>query len=475
MAKQAEEISRLKERIAVYEAIFDHLDSGVYITDQEETIIWVSREILRHENAALEDLVGRKEYEVWPDMYPASTNRYKIQPGYPAKEFMLGFYSANGEKHDILTKSYPFFVGSDLKYIFSIGYDAVYSDRHIAKILEYRNKYLNQKEKQANGTSYTFDDFIGSAPAVRELISVAKRIAVRNSPVMIWGQTGTGKEIIAQGIHNAGLRREKPFIGINCAAIPENLFESLMFGSVKGAFTGAADQMGYLEAAAGGTLFLDEINSMPLFLQNKLLRVLQEKRFTRVGGHRSIEMTCRILCATNQRPQRLIESGQLREDLYFRLSAITLSIPPLKARKGDIPYLVDHFMRKINEENQTEISAIDPACRTYFDRYDWPGNVRELEHVIGYMMNISTEEKCLSLYDLPPYLLENAKKEISFNEREDFDGKTLREIMDSYERRVLSEVLRAHGYNVARCARELGIRRETLYYRLRRLGIEPRP
>ncbi len=220
---------------------------------------------------------------------------------------------------------------------------------------------------------------------------------------------------------------------------------------------------------------LDEINSMPLFLQNKLLRVLQEKRFTRVGGHRSIEMTCRILCATNQRPQRLIESGQLREDLYFRLSAITLSIPPLKARKGDIPYLVDHFMRKINEENQTEISAIDPACRTYFDRYDWPGNVRELEHVIEYMMNITTEEKCLSLYDLPPYLLENAKKEISFNEREDFDGKTLREIMDSYERRVLSEVLRAHGYNVARCARELGIRRETLYYRLRRLGIEPRP
>ncbi|MBQ2764011.1 MAG: sigma 54-interacting transcriptional regulator [Firmicutes bacterium] len=474
MEDHLKNIEELKERIAIYEEIINHLNQGIYITDETESLIWINNTILKNENAELEDLVGKKEYELWPDMYPASTNRYKIYPGHPAKEFMLSFFSKNGEKHDVLTKSYPYFINDKLKYIYSIGQDASYSDRRIARILEYRNKYIKKREKQQNGTYFTFDDFIGTSPQVREMIETAKRVAVRNIPVMICGQTGTGKEIIAQSIHNASLNHIGKFVGINCAAIPENLLESIMFGSVKGAFTGALDKKGLFEEASGGTLFLDEINSMPLFLQSKLLRVLQEKTFTRVGDTRPIEMTCRILCATNQRPQQLVEDNILRQDLYYRLSVVTLNIPPLKARKQDIPYLTSHFIQRVNEENEMSIMDIDQSCKNAFQQYDWPGNVREMEHAIEYMMNVTGEDHCLSYQDLPPYIRETIPEQPAANDINYTEGKTLGEIMDSHERKVLQEALKAHQNNVAQCARSLGIRRETLYYRMKKLGIDPR-
>lgn len=467
-------IEELKERIAVYEEIINHTNQGIYITDETESLIWVNQTILKNEAAELDDLIGKKEYELWPEMYPASTNRYKMYPGHPAKEFMLSFFSKNGEKHDVLTKSYPYFVNDKLKYIYSIGQDAGYSDRRIARILEYRNKYIKRREKQQNGTYFTFDDFIGISPQVKQMIEVAKRVAVRNVPVMIWGQTGTGKEIIAQSIHNSSLNHLGKFVAVNCAAIPENLLESIMFGSVKGAFTGALDSKGLFEEAAGGTLFLDEINSMPLFLQSKLLRVLQEKTFTRVGDTRPIEMTCRILCAMNQRPQQLVDDKILRQDLYYRLSVVTLNIPSLKARKQDIPYLTSHFIQKINEENGTSVADIDAKCKDIFDQYDWPGNVRELEHVIEYMMNVTVEEKCLVYQDLPPYIRDLFQESQIIAADHFAEGHTLSEIMNAFEKRVLEEALKAYDHNVARCARSLGIRRETLYYRMHKLGIDPR-
>lgn len=474
MGEHSETMEELKARIAIYEEILDHVNQGIYITDETEGMIWVNKTILKNEEATLEELVGKKEYELWPDMYPASTNRYKIYPGHPAKEFMLSFFSKNGEKHDVLTKSYPYFINNKLKYIYSIGNDASYSDRRIARILEYRNKYLKKQEKQPNGTYFTFDDFIGVSPQVKNMLRVAKKVAIKNVPVTIWGQTGTGKEIIAQGIHNASLNRMGKFVAVNCAAIPENLLESMMFGAVKGAFTGAVDSKGLLEEAAGGTLFLDEINSMPLFLQSKLLRVLQEKSFTRVGDTRSIEMTCRILCATNQRPQQLVEDKLLREDLYFRLSVVTLQIPPLKARKQDIPYLTRHFIEKLNNESGMNIEDIDKKTKEAFEHYDWPGNVRELEHIIEYMMNVTTEEKQLSHKDMPPYLLDELREHSSLSATSYSRGQSLSEIMEQYEKKVLKEALHAHGSNVAQCARSLGIRRETLYYRMHKLGIDPR-
>lgn len=474
MSDHPESIEELKTRLAIYEEILNHINQGIYITDEAESMIWVNSTILKNENATLKDLVGKKEYELWPDMYPASTNRYKIYPGHPAKEFMLSFFSKNGEKHDVLTKSYPYFVNEKLKYIYSIGNDASYSDRRIARILEYRNKYLKKREKQPNGTYFTFDDFIGVSPLVKNMLDVAKKVAIKNVPVTIWGQTGTGKEIIAQGIHNASLNRMGKFVAVNCAAIPENLLESIMFGSVKGAFTGALDSKGLFEEAAGGTLFLDEINSMPLFLQSKLLRVLQEKSFTRVGDTRLIEMTCRIICATNQRPQQLVEDKLLREDLYFRLSVVTLQIPPLKARKQDIPYLTQHFIEKNNNESGMNIEDIDKETKEALEHYDWPGNVRELEHIIEYMMNVTTEKKQLSHKDMPPYLLDTLRDHPSLSPTSYSEGKSLNEIMDCYEKKVLKEALRAHKNNVAQCARSLGIRRETLYYRMHKLDIDPR-
>ncbi len=267
------------------------------------------------------------------------------------------------------------------------------------------------------------------------------------------------------------MNRNGKFIGINCAAIPENLLETLMFGSVKGAFTGAVDKKGYLEEAAGGTLFLDEINSMPLFIQSKLLRVLQERQFTRLGSSKPMEVTCRLISATNQNPWQLVEENILRQDLYFRLSVVTLNIPPLKARKGDIPYLTSHFLQRINNEYHLNIEGIDKECKKVFNHYDWPGNVRELEHVIEYMMNVTTETRFLGYRDLPPYLLTSMEKDNGLLNARLSSGHSLSEIMEDYERKVLLEALRINGENVSQTARALGIRRETLYYRLNKLGI----
>ncbi|MDO4542861.1 MAG: sigma 54-interacting transcriptional regulator, partial [Bacillota bacterium] len=242
--------------------------------------------------------------------------------------------------------------------------------------------------------------------------------------------------------------------------------ESLMFGSVKGAFTGAVDKKGYLEEASGGTLFLDEIDSVPLFIQSKLLRVIQERQFTRLGGSRPIDVSCRFISATNQNPLQLIKENVLRQDLYFRLSVVTLNIPSLKARREDIPYLTMRFLQKCNNEYNLNIEGIDDRCKMVFDNYSWPGNVRELEHVIEYMMNVTTESKTLGYHDLPPYILTAIEKDNDSLNKHLNNGESLKKIMESYERRVLLDALHLNNNNVAQTARSLDIKRETLYYRL---------
>ncbi|MDO5114288.1 MAG: sigma-54 dependent transcriptional regulator, partial [Planctomycetia bacterium] len=251
---------------------------------------------------------------------------------------------------------------------------------------------------------FGFEKLIGNSLEMRELVEKLRRIAPTNATVLIQGATGTGKELVAQAIHQNSPRKNKPFVGLNCAALSENILESELFGHVKGAFTDAtSDRVGKIEYANGGTLFLDEVGDMPLATQIKLLRVLEENEITRVGANNPIPVNIRLLSATNRDLQSAIEQGTFRSDLYHRLKVVTLRIPTLSQRSGDIPVLIDHFLRVFAQKHQKPIRGMTPAARKCFLQYDFPGNVRELRNLVESMVVVDYDG-LLDIDDLPEEL-----------------------------------------------------------------------
>lgn len=254
------------------------------------------------------------------------------------------------------------------------------------------------KLKKHSGASFTMEDIIAVDEKMKNARDYIPVVAACDLPVMIYGETGTGKEVFAQSIHNASERRDKPFIAQNCAALPDTLLESILFGTSKGAFTGAMENKGLFELADGGTLFLDEINSMPLFLQSKLLRVLQDGSFRSLGGSETKRTNVKIIAATNVEPLEAIEKGQLRRDIYYRLSMMSIRIPPLRERKADIGHFVKFYVNKHNGTFHKQVQYVSKDLLKKLEEYDWPGNVRELEHVIVYGMSMVDETSSLLQY-----------------------------------------------------------------------------
>ena len=254
------------------------------------------------------------------------------------------------------------------------------------------------KLKKHSGASFTMEDIIAVDEKMKNARDYIPVVAACDLPVMIYGETGTGKEVFAQSIHNASERRDKPFIAQNCAALPDTLLESILFGTSKGAFTGAMENKGLFELADGGTLFLDEINSMPLFLQSKLLRVLQDGSFRSLGGSETKRTNVKIIAATNVEPLEAIEKGQLRRDIYYRLSMMSIRIPPLRERKADIGHFVKFYVNKHNGTFHKQVQYVSKDLLKKLEEYDWPGNVRELEHVIVYGMSMVDETSALLQY-----------------------------------------------------------------------------
>ena len=301
-----------------------------------------------------------------------------------------------------------------------------------------------------------------------KLKSLGLKAAMSNSPVMIAGSTGTGKELFVQSIHNSSDRKYKPFIAQNCAALPSNLLESILFGSVKGSFTGAENRPGLFELADGGTLFLDEINSMPLELQTKLLRVIQDGRVRRVGSSKTTDVDVRIISAINTDINTVVETQQIRQDLFFRLNVITLVIPDLNKRKEDIPLLVDHFIKKYNEKCNKFFSGISKEVFDIFIDYTWPGNVRELEHAI---------ESAISLYDGDiireehlPFQFKNFQPKNSIS----FDTGAIQPLnvaVEKVEREIIIQALKQTDYNITNAAKLINIPRQTLQYKIKKLEI----
>ena len=304
---------------------------------------------------------------------------------------------------------------------------------------------------------------VGRSPAARRVISLIEQVAATTAPVLITGETGTGKELAAKSIHARSLRHDRPFVAINCAAVPETLIESELFGHERGAFTGAHQRReGCFERANGGTLLLDEITEMRSEMQAKLLRVLEEKEVRRVGGVREIPIDVRVLAASNRQPRRAIREGKLREDLYFRLSVLSLELPPLRRRIEDVPLLTAEFLRQFNREHHRAVQGVAEDCLKSLKAYSWPGNVCELRNVIERAV-ILCRSSMLSSGDLPIDLADQAGTGGS----PDFTirlGASLKEVQAELIFRTLASV----GGNKARAARILGVARRSMYNLLER-------
>ena len=330
----------------------------------------------------------------------------------------------------------------------------------IEKLVEHQrlieeNISLHQKLEER----YRFENIIAKSPKMQQVIEVIKVVAKSNATVLIAGDSGTGKELVARAIHSQSYRKDKPFVAVSCAALPESLLESELFGHEKGAFTGAhALRRGKFEVANRGTLFLDEIGEMSANIQVHLLRVLEEKEFTRVGGNELIKVDVRVISATNRDMKEAVASGQFREDLYYRLNVVTIELPPLRERKEDIPLLAQHFLKKFAVENQKEITGFSPEANDFLLKYEWPGNVRELENAIERAV-ILAKNSYIEVADLPQESLTLAHSAPS--------GKSLAEA----EKNHILNVLNRTGGNYSEAARILGISRVTLYNKIRAYGL----
>jgi len=325
-----------------------------------------------------------------------------------------------------------------------------------------------------NGTRYTFSDIVGTSHAIHGLIKDAQRASLLNCAVLIDGEAGTGKEIFAQSIHNFSRNSQQPFVAINCAALPETMLDRILFGTVKGTFTGAIDQAGLFEEARAGTLFLDEIDSLSLLLQAKLLRVMHEMNFRRVGALNVIPVECRVICSTNKAPQKLIAEGRLRQDLFYRIARVALHIPPLRMRREDIASITETFIKKSNLILRKDVRFVSPELYELLLFYNWPGNLRELEHVLeNLMIRVENNEKELGLEHLPPRL-----KQVLLSTREELkipgERQNLPDTLKELEKQLIMDSLKRNMWNYPKTAKELGIIQQSLAYRMKKLGIAQR-
>jgi len=329
---------------------------------------------------------------------------------------------------------------------------------------------LKQENKNLKTQLMMEDRMIGSSSALEDVNRIISQSAASDSRVMITGENGTGKELVARKIHLGSNRRNKPFIEVNCAAIPDNLIESELFGHEKGAFTGASSRRkGKFEAADGGTLFLDEVADMSLNAQAKVLRAIQEMKFERVGGEESISVDVRILSATNKNIAEEIEQGNFREDLFFRLNVIPIVLPPLRERTDDLKALISYFMDKYKKEG-TSARTISPEGLAFLEKYPWPGNIRELKNFLE-RVNIMCNEQEISLSSVQTYIGEQT---ISSDDGalNDFKDLKLNEAKDKFERELLVYYLRENNYNISKTAQVLGIYPSNLHSKIKKFDIE---
>ena len=371
--------------------LWDQYTEGVYVTDARGTCLYINPLQKKHDGFQGVDVIGKSTRQLYWSDHGVLPSQRSILTRKSVTETSLKYNSKTNQIIEARVHCVPLFNKEEIagSIVFCIG-----------RRLPSKAVTQVRKEPPKANELHSFNHIIGEENSFKKVIKSCRHVAPSDSPVLIYGETGTGKELFAQAIHNESPRRLKPFVPVNCSAIPEQLLEGVLFGTTKGAFTNSVDKKGLLESADGGSVFLDEMNSMPLSLQPKLLRFLQEHKVRRVGGEHEIPVDVRVISAFNIHPLEAVAGNVIRQDIYYRLAVFFVEIPPLRRRKLDIPALCHHFLFKWGKG---DIHISDDIFNRFF-QYDWPGNVRELENIVeGAVSLLDEDDRVLSLKDLPEY------------------------------------------------------------------------
>lgn len=459
-------------------SMLNRINESVALFDAEGRVYLLNDAAVKMESIVTRDILGEKVTDVYHMLDDTELAIPKVlREKRPILKQRQYYTTRFGKDLDVVSNTYPITQNGQLLGGFTVMDDWQKLDELHKQIIDLQSKLLRKDPAQRKHTEhalaakYNFRDIIYVSSAMGEVVARCKQVAKNESSVMIYGETGTGKEMFAQSIHSASRRSNGPFLAINCAAIPENLLEALLFGTEKGAYTGAECREGLFEQADGGTLLLDEINSMNINLQSKLLRVLQEGTFRRVGGSEEIHVDVRVLSNTNIPPYQAIREGTMRQDLYYRLGVVNIDIPPLRERKEDISLLAKSFIIRYNEKILKNVKDIDTATLKRFCSYDWPGNVRELQHAIEHAMNILPDDLSVITPEYIPQHILVRSKNLTPPVPGETNGSSLNRSIQSMERSTVCQALRKSGGNISEAARSLKISRQSLQYRIKRYQI----
>ncbi|MFX3623088.1 MAG: sigma-54 interaction domain-containing protein [Ectobacillus sp.] len=442
----------------VLEAILSSIDEAIHAVDERGITIFYNAVAARHDGLAIEEVLGKHVLEAFPSLTKETSTLLKVLETKRVIPHQVQRYqNRNGREIYAVNTTIPIVIDGKVAGAVEISKDYSAIQKLTEKIVELQSNIRHNSAKQPTITGITFSDIITNDASFIEMKELAQKVAPTDTNVLLYGETGTGKELFVQAIHHASRRRNKPFIAQNCAALPESLLESLLFGTTKGSYTGAVERAGLFELAHGGTLFLDEINSMPLDLQAKLLRVLEDGIIRRIGDGKTRQVDVRVIAAMNESPENCLMEKKLRMDLYYRLNVFAISIPPLRNRIGDIPLLSAHFLKVYNKKHFKNIQTLHSDVLQRFISYHWPGNVRELKNVIEHMM-IVADGPMITPAHLPP----------SFSALPSNDILPLRQALNKTERQLIEAALAHAGGNILQAAKQLGIPRQTLQYKLQK-------
>ncbi|WP_436372492.1 sigma-54 interaction domain-containing protein [Cytobacillus sp. BC1816] len=455
----------------VLAAILKGIDEGIHVVDLDGNTIFYNEIAARHDGLVVSEVIGRPVLKVFPSLDKETSTLLKVmKTKKPIYNQTQSYVNLHGAQIETINTTLPITVDGKVAGAVEIAKDYSRLKLLSESLLDLRKKIKQpvKKKTSVQNVQYTLDSLLTINQEMQKIKKEAAKLAKSDSSILVFGESGCGKELFVQGLHHSSSRAAGPFIAQNCAAIPESLLESILFGTAKGSYTGAVDRPGLFELADGGTLFLDEVHAMPIELQAKLLRVLEDGIVRRVGSPKSSHVDVRVIAAMNIHPVEALERNQIRTDLFYRLNVLTFGLLPLRDRKEDIEFLAHHFIKGFNQVLHKNLSGIGDDVLAFFRQYHWPGNVRELKHTIEYMMNVC-EDRFLKTEDLPVIMKQQLQKD---EQAVSLWVQPLKASMEAQEKALIEKALLETNGNIKRAAKLLEVPRQTLQYKLAKHNID---
>lgn len=470
------------QHASILRALLANIAEGIHVVDRQGVTVLYNPQSGDHDGLEPDEVIGRHLLEVFPSLTQNTSTLLKVlATGEPILNQQQTFSTFKGGRTTTINSTWPIYEANQLVGAIEVSTDVTRVRELSEQVVDLQAELRRKRKRRGAARSearFTMEDLVGEHAAFCAVKEQGLRAARGSAPVLIYGETGTGKELLVHAIHDASPRHAGPFVAQNCAALPEGLLEGILFGTTRGSFTGAEDRPGLFELADGGTLYLDEINSMNLDLQAKLLRLLQDGRVRRVGDSRETPVDVRVIASTNDDPLEAVQQRRIRQDLYYRLNVVYLELPALRDRRSDIPVLVAHFIEKHRGRVGSKVTGLSPTVARFFDAYPWPGNVRELEHAISAGLHMAQGELLL-LTDLPAHLQRAAATLGAVEPAPPAQVQTLqlhpgelRGALAAAEREAVLTALEQSDWNLSQASRLLGIPRQTLQYRIKVLQLQ---